>query len=1363
MSKRVRVIIIALVFVAEFVSALTESPLVLEKFPLNDKLPSNSVTRIYNDKEGYMWLGTKDGLCRYDGYDIKVFRSSALTPEKLTNNEIECLEEDDENKIWIGTYEGINIFDKNNYSIKPLKNKYTEKERINYIFKDSKGFIWVGTSRNGILRINSVSGEYERFSTDKDSRLKLKGNNVKFIYEDKDGTIWIALWKDGLCAINQNLTNIYYAPTIGTNDNPFRMMEDKDGMYWICTWGDGIYNMTVDGKMKINFTPVSFSNNPDEKVDNIVYSILQDDKYGYIWMVTFKGLRIIKKEADRTYSLEDNNYILNSSHSQLFHDIYKDRHGNLWFGSVGEGLYMLDFNKLSIQNYTLGNLRQSLNTESFVTRLCDAGSGNLYVVINRFGLIDFNLSSGTIKRLSNPVFNKFNSIIYIDNITKTNEIWIANEGEDKIYVFKQAENKELTQVNQYSVRGLTQIPYISITNFFEDFDGNVWIGTSDALFKKPYNSTVQLISTKIQSVSAIQQDLDRNIWIGTEKDGLFILKPKVTGNKTTYSVSKLNLNIKNYQSLSIQSICCKRNGDIFIGTKEGGIFYYDKKTQVATEISGQYGITDERILDIVEDNFGYLWISTAKKIIRYNPLTHASSYYSSQNGVSVTTFYKNSFIRLKTGQLLFGGNNGIVEFNPTNQISSKKIVPNVVLTDILIENKSIYDDTDNKHFVSQKNKIEMKYSENNLSIEFAALNQLSASKSQYAYKLSGINNEWNYVGNNRRYVNYADLPVGKYTFMVKASDENGQWSDKVTTLKIVVLPPFYRTWWAYLFYLLLLGITAYFTYRTFVNRIRLRNDLRISRIEKEKSEELTQIKLRYFTNITHELLTPLTIIMLQIEKMQNKFGGDPSQYDIMKENVNRLNRLIKQILVFRKTESGNLKLNVSKDDIVAYVYNICQSNFRPLVNEKEINFTFDSEYEHYIAYFDADKLDKIIYNILSNAFKHTPKKGNIAVKISFIDREKEVIMSLSVADTGEGIDENDLPHIFKRFYISRSADQSKSHGIGLALTYDLVQLHKGSINVKSQLGEGSVFTVEIPVSINAYTEEELAPEQNEDIEESVKTTQKIYQENIATVKEQNQELTPEKLTILIIEDNTDLRNLMMEFFSNEYNVLTAENGAKGLEVLTENQDLDLIISDVMMPEMDGLTFCKTIKNNIKTSHINILLLTAKNSTQDRIECYNAGADSYISKPFEFDVVNARVKNLIRKRRQKAEGFQKAHDINISSMEYSSMDEQFLTNAVKVVENRLSDETLNFDDFAASMAVAKSTLHRKLKTLTGLSPVEFIRNIRLKHATQMLESNTGNISEIAFSVGFNDPKYFSRCFKNEFGMTPKEYQEAKKTK
>jgi DNA-binding response OmpR family regulator len=405
-----------------------------------------------------------------------------------------------------------------------------------------------------------------------------------------------------------------------------------------------------------------------------------------------------------------------------------------------------------------------------------------------------------------------------------------------------------------------------------------------------------------------------------------------------------------------------------------------------------------------------------------------------------------------------------------------------------------------------------------------------------------------------------------------------------------------------------------------------------------------------------------------------------------------------------------------------------------------------------------------VYNVLSNAFKYTPVGGEISVKMSLHDRDGISYMRLSVSDSGKGIAEEDLPHIFKRFYISRNADQSQSHGIGLALTSDLLQLHKGSIEVKSHLDEGSVFTIEIPVSANAYTPEEMSDDESGHNELGLiqDLSDQLTQEEIA-IEESESGMTIEKdFSILIAEDNKELNKLIADSFSDRYHVLTAEDGVKALELIQSNE-IDLVISDVMMPGMDGLTLCKLVKNDVATSHIHMLMLTAKNTTEDRIDCYNAGADAYIAKPFELKVLRARVKNLISKRVQKAETFKSNQEINISSMEYCSIDELFLKQAVKIVEEKISDDTFDFDQFAMDMATSKSTLHRKLKSLTGLSPGEFIRNVRLKHAVQMLNNNVGNISEIAFAVGFNDPKYFSRCFKIEFGMTPKEFQEAHRVK
>jgi len=1331
-----------------------------EKFPYNEKLPANSVTRIYNDKEGYMWFGTNDGLCRFDGYDIKVFRSSASTPFKLSNNEIQCITEDNDQRLWIGTYEGINIIDKKNYSIKKLDNKYVRNEWINSILTDSKGFIWIGTSTNGILRLNPVTGNFVRYSTDKNSSIKLKANNVTNIYEDHQGRIWISLWKNGLCLVDQSRKHIYYTSKIGVNNNPFRVFQDKDGILWVCTWGDGIYNMLVKSDTEISIKPIVLAKDSEKKVDNIVYSITQDDKNGYIWVVTYSGLSMIEKEANGKYKIFYTNSFFDETSNILFHEISKDRKGNLWIGSVGDGLFKLDFNKLSIENYPLNEFKTLLNVQSYVTRFCQTNSGEVFIVINRIGLFHFDQKTGKVSRPTDNVVRSMNSISTILNVKSKNEIWVIDEGEDLIHIFKSLNNGDLIQTKVLSLsRFQNQGERITTTtSLFEDSKGNVWIGTNNGLFLKPSNSSVKFISSKIFNVNTIGEDKENRIWIGTDKKGLFVFTPLKNTKKLSYSIIRKNLNIKNYQSSSIQSICCKKNGDVYIGTKEGCIYFYNQKTHIASDISGQYGITDEGILDIIEDNEGFLWFTTIKRIIRYNPKNHAATYFSKADGLLVSSFFKEALIKLKSGQVLFGGNKGICAFNTANLNTTSKFTKHLVaITDILVQNRSIFDDENSQHFNSEKKRVTLKYNETNLGIEFSALNYTAASKIQYAYKLSGIDDNWNYVGNNRRYVNYANIPEGNYKFMVKASDENGIWSNQITSLEIVILPPAYRTWWAYMLYLIILCACGFFILRTLANRIRLRNELKISRIEKEKSEELAQIKLRYFTNISHELLTPLTIIMLLIEGLQKKYHADSTQFEIMKDNVIRLKRLIQQILVFRKTESGNMKLKIQQNDIVGFINSICQSNFKPLVLEKEVKLTIDSELESYMAYFDPDKLDKIIYNLLSNAFKHTPKGGSIDVKISFISRAAETVMRLSVSDTGDGIAEEDLPHIFKRFYISSTSDQSQSHGIGLALTNDLLQIHKGNIEVKSVLGEGAIFTIEIPVSIGAYSETELSTDETIPVEIPELAEPTMSDEN--TNGSENSE-TIKEFTILVVEDNRELKNIIVNNFNLKYHVLSAENGVEALKIVHGNE-IDLVISDVMMPEMDGLTFCKLLKNDVETSHINVLLLTAKNTTEDRIDCYNAGADSYIAKPFELAVLDSRAKNLIRKRRQKTESFQKNQEINISSMEYGSIDELFLKQAVLKVEEKLSDDTFDFDQFAVDMATSKSTLHRKLKSLTGLSPGEFIRSIRLKHAVQMLSNNMGNISEIAFAVGFNDPKYFSRCFKIEFGHTPREYQESKK--
>ncbi len=1321
--------------------------LVFDHFPFINQLPSNSINRIYHDKEGYMWFGSKDGLSRFDGYQIKVFRSSSINPNRLSSNGILCIAEDNQNRLWVGTLEGVNILDKRNYTIKRWENAYAGKDQINFIFRDNDNNMWVATTKNGLVRV-TPDGLSVHFSTRGTSGNYIPDNFVRCICQDSRNRIWALMPNKGIAFYDKKKQSFRLMPSMGGNNNPFRMIEDGRDHFLICTWGDGLYSMDLKMLPANPFKRVSVQKDGRTvPVSNIAYSMVKDNQVGYIWIVTFDGLVVLKKSDADTYNLIESESMFPEPYYKLFHEIIQDRQGNLWLGSVGDGIFTLKFNSSSIQTNSLAKLKQSLGFPPIVVGFCESADGYIYIVVNRKGLFVYNQNTGEVSPVSNSEIRSIQSVSAIKRINCTHEIWIKKEGTPGIYIISDRVD------NPGPVHFLPLPKNSAITNssICEDHAGNVWIGLEDGLYKKALGSDkFSLVNSGITNVAVIKEDTKGNIWVGSEKQG--ILKLQKRPGSQSYSVVKIfSKTAGNLQTNSIQSICCRKNGDVCIGTRVGNIYIYDEKTNSMQDVSRQYGITEESVLDILEDNHGALWISTVKKIIRFYPSNHVATYYTQSDGILVTSFAKDACVKLANGTMMFGGNKGLCAFSPTIGEKKSQSGQKVYITDIEVKNQSIFENDSTNYWDADRKRLTLKSTDDDLSLEFSALNLTSADKIQYAYKLDGLNKEWIYMGNNRRFVNYSNLPAGSYTFKVKATDETGTWSNEVTTLNIVKQPPLYRTWWAYLIYLLLLGIAANIIY----NRFRLKNALKISRIEKEKSEELTQTKLRYFTNISHDLLTPLTIISLLTDELQQRETEDKNRAELIKANVSRLRRLIKQILAFRKTESGNMKLKVQQADVVDFVREVCYANFQPLIREKGINFSVESETDHYQAFFDPDKLDKVLYNLLSNAFKFTPTGGMIGVKISFPSIGGTTCLRLSVSDTGVGIDEKDLPNIFTRFYISNSSDQSKSNGIGLSLTKDLLQIHKGDIRVESRIGEGAVFTFEIPVTKEAYADEEISPD------ESLTTNSTVKEQASSDLKDQEENIemqVSKDYCLLVVEDNRELNEIIVNRLSQQYHVMSAENGMQALALVKDNE-VDLIISDVMMPEMDGLTLCQRIKSDISTSHIDVLLLTAKISSNDQVEYYNAGADAYIPKPFDLKVLEARVKNLIGKRKQKTDQFKANKEVNISSMQYNSIDEDFLKKAVEIVEARISEFTFDFDEFAVEMNASKSTLHRKLKSLTDMSPGEFIRNIRLKHACQMLLKTEYPISEIAYAVGFNNPKYFSSYFKAEMGMTPSEYRDS----
>lgn len=803
----------------------------------------------------------------------------------------------------------------------------------------------------------------------------------------------------------------------------------------------------------------------------------------------------------------------------------------------------------------------------------------------------------------------------------------------------------------------------------------------------------------------------------------------------------------------IGAICVDDSGLVWMGSQEGDVFTYDPQTKKVENLSNMFDMLEEGIYNIIMDQLGHIWISTNKRVVEYDPKNGGIMDYSTMGDVTVNSFMPNSYFKSSSGKILYGGNRGISVFTPYEHLSDEPRRIKTMVADVKIDGTSSLLEKNNQRFNLRSQTISLEAGDKNIEIDFSSLNYAFPDKIKYAYKMDGVDDDWVYVRGDRQFAFYNQLPKGKRTFYLKTTDVNGLWSNYVAEVQVFKQPAFYETLWAYVSYVIFVLLCLYLFYRRMKRRMQLRHELRIAQIDKEKSEELVQTKLRYFTNISHDLLTPLTIITCLIDDAEMTSNNRISQLSMIRSNVNKLRRLLQQILDFRKVESGNMKLAVSKGDVISFVDDVCRVNFAPLMRKKNQTFTFMAKDKHLTGYFDRDKLDKIVSNLLSNACKYTKDGGDIKLLMELLFEFGHRQLRIQVIDTGEGIAPADLENIFKRFYTANNRDESESNGIGLSLTKDLVELHHGTIGVESELGKGSTFTVDLPIDKDSYEEYELM--EGELSANNVKADVILENEEL-TDSETVENLRTADNHLLLVEDNEELLYLMERILSRHYHVLIAKDGLEALDIIKDNE-IDIIISDVMMPEMDGLELCRTLKSNLETSHIPIILLTAKNTAEDRIECYNAGADGYISKPFELKILEARINNFIMHKKNKQEEFRTNVEVNIDSLETSSIDKEFLDKVISVIKSNMSEGDFDVVQLADALAVSKSSLYRKMKIATGLSPIEFIRNIRLKHGSQLLKDRSISVAEVAYECGFSNPKYFATCFKEEFGVTPKEYQ------
>ena len=1328
-------------------------------------LPTNEVQKVYQDRDGFIWFATRNGLCQYNGYETTLYKSNLYSPDLLTTNSITCLVDDNNNNLWIGTSEGLNVMDKRTGEIKKYKAPSISNNVVSALCVTRDNTLWVGTD-NGLCRYVPEKDTFvvcgDEFG---DGRLRYV--TIKSLLEDSDGDLWIGTWAQGLFRYSPSTDKVVVYPKINEQYSSHVIYEDSNKDIWVGSWGYGLFKLRNPKDMEnVSYQSFLHENGDDSSLsDNIVYDIAEDINTHTLWVGTRSGLSILRLDESSSFI----NYKSGKSDYRIPSDevnsIMRDSQKNMWIGAIGGGVLMADTRQPAFALHTLNFGDEDIPVTSVRTLFADSDQ-NLWIGVGTYGLARREYVTGELKMYSHiPEFSGVKdlpSLFAVVQRKKSGDIWFGmyNGG---IYVYRKGE-----KVKHLTTKNSAFLTSDCVSALYEDYEGNCWIGTRGGIGVRLSDGTDYRFETMNfnDSLSAgwiyvrdIVQDMDNSVWLATSNFGVI----HITGDVRQPSTLKYeNYSFHNRKLITNTVLCMHidRFGRLWAGTEGGGLYLYNRSTGQFEEKTRTYSIPGDVIVSIEEDKSGNLWLGTVSGLVKLYVVAVGNDFstriYTSADGLQDNFIVNSSCSR--DGELFFRGHKGYNSFFPDKmEIPSQET--NFLITDIKIFNHSFKNlPVELQQKISPvmptyTSKIELPYKYNNFSIEFAALTYKNPELNRYAYRLQNFDRDWQYTDADRRFAYYNNLPSGTYTFQLKATNENGEWSGYVREFTVVVLPPFWATWWAYLLYMVLVLVIGVLIYRTIKKRILLQNALRLREMEKAKAEELNHAKLQFFTNITHELLTPLTIISATVDELKTQAPSHNDLYTVMNSNIQRLIRLLQQILEFRKAETGNLKLRVSPGDLAAFVRTGTES-FKPLVKKRKIHFSLLCDPESIVGYFDIDKLDKIMYNLLSNAAKYNKEDGFIQVTLSYDEEDREFVL-LRVKDNGKGISREKQATLFKRFY---EGDYRKFNtigtGIGLSLTKDLVTLHGGTISVESEVDHGTEFIVRIPIERSYYDEEQI-----DDEVISLRQTAIDYEDTPEDVIAEVQELATKANSILLVEDNEELLNLMTKLLGREYNVFTAENGKEGIIVL-ENEDVDLIVSDIMMPEMDGIEFCKYVKGHLEISHIPVILLTAKNKEEDRAEAYEIGADAFISKPFNLTVLHARIRNLLKYKARMAHDFKNQIVFEVKDLNYTSLDEDFIQRAINCVNNHLEDPNFDQAQFADEMLTSKSTLYKKLKSLAGLNTSSFIRNVRLKAACRIMEEKGINIrvSELAYAVGFNDPKYFSSCFKKEFGMLPSEYIE-----
>lgn len=1334
---------------------------------VSNGLSQSTVLAICKDSRGYMWFGTRDRLNRYDGRNIISYKSDVNDHTTISSEDyIYAVSEDKSKNLWIGTQNGLNRYIPEKDAFERIVH---DPENANSIcnnivlsiFPDSKGRVWFATNYGLSMLEDAASRKFKNFTkTD-----GLAGNSVYAVFEDQQGQVWVGT-TEGLSVLTN--TNGKYAiksyyhvktnPASIASNSIKAIAQDQQGRIWIGTEADGL-DLFNPGKN--SFT--HFKYNPSNKQgisNNLIRRILLR-KNGQLWVATMNGLNVLNPNTLQftvyTHDPDDRKSLSDNS----IKEIYEDDLGSVWLGTMFGGVNVTHDNTKPFTVFRYNKYKNSISSNLISVIEADA-SGNLWIGTEGQGLNYYNVKTGTFKQyvadINNPNSLASNTIKAIFKDSKNN-IWIGlYQGGLEHYISSTDNFKHY----DYNPNAPNSISYGYVSSIAEDDHGRLLVGTSSKGLNifDPKTEKFTLINDhpgkgiKLSSnyIRFAYMDTKKSLWVGTPR-GLNLLR---NGAKQ-FIVFDKGRGLKSNLMTCIKE---DHSGNIWVGTTRGGISKYQAKSNSFITYTTSDGLASNNIIDMLEDNDGNLWISTDRGLTKFEVSKSAFENYNTADGLPANEFNTNSAYKDKNGKLYFGSYDGLVSFIPQN-IKRNEVIPRLIFIGLKLFNKQVAiggSDGLLKKDINFTRKITFSSAQNIFTIDFLALSYIQSQRNKYAYKLEGFEKDWNYV--NTPSATYTNLPAGKYTFMVKGSNNDGVWNNAPKTIEIVILPPFWKTWWAYLLYFILFFGSLYFVLRFTLRQQQLKSELHYEHLNHERQQQLYEHKLEFFTRISHEIRTPLTLIFAPLEKLMKLTRENTSVYQQLqgiRKNTDRLLRLVSELLDFRKLDTGNTKLQVSENELIGFCHSIFE-NYRDPANIKNIKYHFESQVNALYAFYDVNQLEKVFYNILSNAFKYTPVGGTILFSIEELANQVKVV----ITDTGIGIPADVKEKIFDTFYQVKSPNtNNEGWGIGLALVKGIIDLHGGEIGVDSLLAaNGKPGKTSITV---------LLPLGHAHFNPDVMMNQGVITETVADhstaaplLPETSNIISPveKKYTIQVIEDNNELRGFIIQSLQDSYHILESANGLEGLEKALE-QVPDVIVSDVTMPGLNGFELCLKLKAEERTNHIPIILLTAMASHLKQIDGFEAGADAYITKPFSIQVLELNIRNLLKGREYLKEKYLREIMLTPRKLDVDSPDVKFLDKLMSITEKHMENPEFNVSGLVENIGMSQTILYKKIKALTGLSITDFIKMQRLKRAAQLLSESNFNIAEAAWAVGFNDRKYFSKEFRKQFGFAPSDYQ--KKTK